>query len=351
MYITEDTGDIFVDILNSEVAEIGTSRIQLNADQANSLRKRTVKEDNNGEEIITIETIDYDDVNNLINNFAGHLVQFKILETEIVGDPTQVDEDGNPVNTINNSRIDKLENRASNLETYQNKLKDEIVPELEKNLEDFKTGLDPEIEALKAKDLNLQGQIDLLGENLTAVSTTANDAKTNAADALSQISVLTQTQNGQLQNIQKAQADAAEALEKASDLEGKISDAEETIAALGTKDTELEGKFNDYLPLAGGNLTGSIALPNDKFITIPAAATENNHATNKAYVDSSITTATNNLTTAYQAADTQINNSISALDAKIGNNATNISSLNDDIKTLTNNINNKSAAIIRVWGD
>ena len=154
-----------------------------------------------------------------------------------------------------------------------------------------------------------------------------------------------------------AQKDATDALSQLTDLTPRVKTNEDNIAALQENDRNLNDKFNNYLPLTGGKLTGSLIMDVNQTITIPNQPGENDNtlAVNKLYVDNSITDAKNDLTTKYQAADNQINANITALDTKIGNNTTAISNLttkhNEDIESLSGEIENKSTVIFREWGD
>lgn len=69
------------------------------------------------------------------------------------------------------------------------------------------------------------------------------------------------------------------------DLVGKLSTLATTIkTSIVNAINELVNKFNDYLSLSGGTMTGAIAMSNNK-ITGLATPTDNNDAVNKSYAD------------------------------------------------------------------
>ena len=353
MYITEDTGDIFVDIATANTATIGENRIQLNANQATYIRKKVVQEDGT----ILIQTIDYDDVVDAITSLSGLNVDYTRLKEEVLGPPVLNEDTGLYTWDFDNSRIDQLETRMITAQEDIITINNTKIPELEQNLDDLEKALDAEIKARQNGDKNLQDQINIIDDTLTGVQTIAADAQTKANNALNNISELRTEQSTQNTNINNAQKDATDALSQLTDLTPRVKTNEDNIAALQENDRNLNDKFNNYLPLTGGKLTGSLIMDVNQTITIPNQPGENDNtlAVNKLYVDNSITDAKNDLTTKYQAADNQINANITALDTKIGNNTTAISNLttkhNEDIESLSGEIENKSTVIFREWGD
>ena len=89
MYITQDDGDIYVDISNSE-------RIKLNADQATHIRKKI--SDNE------VLTIDYDDIKQVIDGFTSVNQTLSDMANEM---GIAIDDEGK-YDFSQESRIDKL---------------------------------------------------------------------------------------------------------------------------------------------------------------------------------------------------------------------------------------------------
>ena len=170
------------------------------------------------------------------------------------------------------------------------------IADLTKQYQDFKNATESDIAGIEAdiegltENLNnltrtvsnnkveLEGRLTDLTARVTAEETTTADNVQKIAQITSQLNVLQETMSALNQTVTSLQASFASTEKSFENVKQTVSAMQEELntfeATVNTKLTELEGKFGDYLPLAGGTMTGNIILnaPDVDSLPVPMLA-------------------------------------------------------------------------------
>ena len=166
------------------------------------------------------------------------------------------------------------------------------IADLTKQYQDFKNATESDIAGIEVdidgltENLNnltrtvstnkteLEGKLTDLTARVTAEETTTADNVQKIAQITSQLNALQETISALNQTVTSLQASFASTEKSFENVKQTVSAMQEELntfeATVNSKLTELEGKFGDYLPLAGGTMSGNIKL--NEFVEIVSAA-------------------------------------------------------------------------------
>ena len=136
---------------------------------------------------------------------------------------------------------------------------------IEADIEGLNTNLDNLVRIVSSNKAELEGKLTDLTARVTAEETTTADNVQKIAQITSQLNVLQETMSALNQTVTSLQASFASTEKSFENVKQTVSAMQEELntfeATVNTKLAELEGKFGDYLPLAGGTMSGTIVYP------------------------------------------------------------------------------------------
>ena len=144
---------------------------------------------------------------------------------------------------------------------------------IEADIEGLNTNLDNLVRIVSSNKAELEGKLTDLTARVTAEETTTADNVQKIAQITSQLNVLQETMSALNQTVTSLQSSFASTEQSFENVKQTVSAMQEELntfeASVNTKLTELEGKFGDYLPLAGGTMSGAIVyLPNPDMVVL-----------------------------------------------------------------------------------
>ncbi len=144
---------------------------------------------------------------------------------------------------------------------------------IEADIEGLNNNLDNLVRIVSSNKAELEGKLTDLTARVTAEETTTADNVQKIAQITSQLNVLQETMSALNQTVTSLQSSFASTEQSFENVKQTVSAMQEELntfeASVNTKLTELDGKFGDYLPMAGGTMTGTLTFDATKFGDTP----------------------------------------------------------------------------------
>ena len=212
---------------------------------------------------------------------AQEVADRKAADAQEVADRTQADADMDAAlkalikaeETARTAQDTVLANQIADLtkqyKDFKNATESDIAG-IEADIEGLNTNLDNLVRIVSNNKAELEGKLTDLTTRVTAEETITADNVQKIAQITSQLNVLQETMSALNQTVTSLQASFASTEKSFENVKQTVSAMQEELntfeTTVNTKLTELEGKFGDYLPLAGGKMTGVINFDAAKFM-------------------------------------------------------------------------------------
>ena len=207
---------------------------------------------------------------------AQEVADRKAADAQEVADRTQADADMDAAlkalikaeETARTAQDTVLANQIADLtkqyKDFKNATESDIAG-IEADIEGLNNNLDTLVRIVSNNKAELEGKLTDLTTRVTAEETTTADNVQKIAQITSQLNVLQETMSALNQTVTSLQSSFASTEQSFENVKQTVSAMQEELntfeASVNTKLTELEGKFGDYLLLAGGTMSGAIVYP------------------------------------------------------------------------------------------
>lgn len=215
---------------------------------------------------------------------AQEVADRKAADAKEVADRTQADADMDAAlkalikaeETARTAQDTVLANQIADLtkqyQDFKNATESDIAG-IEADIEGLNTNLDNLVRIVSKNKSELEGKLTDLTARVTAEETTTADNVQKIAQITSQLNVLQETMSALNQTVTSLQSSFASTEKSFENVKQTVSAMQEELntfeTTVNTKLTELESKFGDYLPLAGGTMTGTLTFDAAKFGNTP----------------------------------------------------------------------------------
>lgn len=209
---------------------------------------------------------------------AQEVADRKAADAQETADRTQADADMDTAlkalikaeETARTAQDTVLANQIADLtkqyQDFKNATESDIAG-IEADIEGLNTNLDNLVRIVSKNKAELEGKLTDLTARVTAEETTTADNVQKIAQITSQLNVLQETMSALNQTVTSLQASFASTEKSFENVKQTVSAMQEEMntfeATVNTKLTEFESKFGDYLPLAGGTMSGTIVYPHN----------------------------------------------------------------------------------------